>query len=346
MQVAATAELGIFLPVSAKTYANASAIRAKLQPCLETTSEAIQINSVERMSMNRKRPHEFRQEVLDLYDDYAHGRLSRRDYIQRLAAFAVGGLTVEALEQSLAPNYAWAEQIKAGDPRIKTQTISYRSPQGAGEMKGLLAHPATGDKFPAVLVIHENRGLNPYIEDVARRLAVDGFLALAPDALTPLGGYPGNDDEGRAMQAKRNADEMTQDFIAAAKLLDSHALSNGKVGAVGFCYGGGVVNQLAVMIPDVIDAGVPFYGRQPDLADVPKIDAPLLIQNAALDQRILEGAAPFEQALKEHGKAFESFVYEGANHGFHNDTTPRYDEAAAKLAWQRTIAFFKQHLRS
>ncbi len=296
--------------------------------------------------MNRKQANEFDPQVLELYDDYAHGRLDRREYMRRLGTFAVGGLTVEALMSSLSPNYSWAQQVKPDDPRIKAEVISYKSPEGGGEMKGLLAHPAKGDKFPAVLVIHENRGLNPYIEDVARRLAVDGFLALAPDALTPLGGYPGNDDEGRAMQAKRDGDEMTQDFIAAAKLLDAHKLSTGKVGVVGFCFGGGMVNQLVVMIPDLIDAGVPFYGRQPDVADVPKIKAPLLIHNAGLDRRILEGAPAFEKALKENGKSFESFVYENVNHGFHNDTTPRYDEAAAKLAWQRTIAFFNRHLKS
>lgn len=294
--------------------------------------------------MNRKQASDFAPEVLELYDDYAHGRLDRRDYVKRLGAFAVGGLTVEALMSSLRPNYAWAQQVKPDDVRIETEMISYPSPQGAGEMKGLLAHPAEGKKFPAVLVVHENRGLNPYIEDVARRLAVDGFLAFAPDALTPLGGYPGNDDEGRAMQAKRDSNEMTQDFIAAAKWLDKHELSNGKVGAVGFCYGGGVVNQLVVLIPDVINAGVPFYGRQPDVAEVPKIKAPLLIHNAGLDERILTGAPAFEKALTDNGKSYESFVYEGVNHGFHNDTTPRYNEAAAKLAWERTIAFFKKSL--
>jgi carboxymethylenebutenolidase len=211
-------------------------------------------------------------------------------------------------------------------------------------MKGLMAWPAKGQKFPAVLVIHENRGLNPYIEDVARRLAVDGFLALAPDALTPLGGYPGNDDRGRELQRQRDREKMTQDFIAAAKLLDGHERSTGKVGVVGFCFGGGMVNQLAVRIPDVIDAGVPFYGSQPDAADVAKIKAPLLIQNAELDRRILAGAPAFEAALQENNVPFESHVYPGTNHGFHNDTTPRYDDAAAKLAWQRTIAWFKKHL--
>ncbi|EMI44308.1 dienelactone hydrolase family protein [Rhodopirellula sp. SWK7] len=284
------------------------------------------------------------QGLLDLYDDYAHGRLTRRDYVKRLTAFAVGGLTVETLEQTLAPNYALAEQVSADDPRIKTETIEYASPQGGGTIKGLLARPATGESFPAVVVIHENRGLNPYVADVARRLAVDGFLALAPDALSPLGGYPGNDDDGRAMQAKRDRTEMLEDFIAAAKLLDTHELSTGKVGAVGFCFGGGIVNQLAVRIPDVLDAGVPFYGRQPEATDVSKIKTPLLIQNAGLDRRILAGAPAFEKALAENGVPFEAHVYEDVNHGFHNDTTPRYDEPAAKLAWTRTIAWFKKYL--
>jgi carboxymethylenebutenolidase len=294
--------------------------------------------------MNRKQASEFKQEVIDLYDDYAHGRLSRRDYVTRLAAFAVGGLTVEAMLESLSPNYAWAQQVDPADQRIKTETIAYESPDGGGEIKGLLARPADGNQFPAVLVIHENRGLNPYIADVARRLALDGFLALAPDALTPLGGYPGSDDEGRAMQSRRDREEMTQDFIAAAKLLDTHELSTGKVGVVGFCFGGGMVNQLAVRIPDVIDAGVPFYGSQPEASDVAKIKAPLLIQNAELDRRILAGASAFEEELKKNNIPFESHVYPGVNHGFHNDTTPRYDEPAAKLAWERTITWFKKYL--
>lgn len=294
--------------------------------------------------MDRQLASDFDQRVLDLYDDYAHGRLSRRDYVKQLGAYAVGGLTVEALLASLSPNYTWAVQVKTDDPRIHAETVTYDSPQGGGQMKGLLAHPAAGEKFPAVLVIHENRGLNPYIEDVARRLAVAGFLALAPDALTPLGGYPGSDDEGRAMQQQRDGEQMLQDFIAAAKWLDAHEKSTGKVGAVGFCYGGGVVYQLAVRIPEVLDAGVPFYGRQPNLDDVSKINAPLMIHNASLDGRIMEGAAPFEAALKANNKPFEAFVYEGANHGFHNDTTPRYDEQAAQLAWTRTVEFFKKQL--
>lgn len=294
--------------------------------------------------MNRKQASDFDQEVLDLYDDFAHGRLSRRDYVTHLTKFAVGGLTVEMLLANLSPNYAWSQQIDPSDSRIKTEMVSYPSPRGAGEMKGLLARPAEAGKFPAVLVVHENRGLNPYIEDVARRLAVAGFLAFAPDALTPLGGYPGNDDEGRTMQAKRDRAEMMEDFIAAAKMIDTHPLSTGKVGAVGFCYGGGVVNELAVRIPDIIDAGVPFYGSQPSVDDVAKIKAPLLIHNAGLDARILAGAPAFERALKENGVPFEAYVYEGVNHGFHNDTTPRYDKAAADLAWQRTVAWFKEYL--
>ncbi|TWU28126.1 dienelactone hydrolase family protein [Bythopirellula polymerisocia] len=296
--------------------------------------------------MERRTANQFDQRVLDLYDDYAHGRMTRREYIGRLSAFAVGGLTVEILLSSLSPNYAWAQQVKPDDPRIKTETITYSSSAGGGEIKGLLARPSEGETFPAVLVIHENRGLNPYIEDVARRLAVEGFMALAPDALTPLGGYPGNDDEGRAMQAKRDGEEMTEDFIAAAKWLDEHDMSTGQLGVVGFCFGGSMVYRLAVRIPELVNAGVPFYGRQPKLADVPTIQAPLLIHNAGLDKRILDGTAPFEAALTENKKPFEAYVYQGVNHGFHNDTTPRYDEDAANLAWKRTVAFFKKHLAS
>ncbi|TWU25443.1 Carboxymethylenebutenolidase [Novipirellula galeiformis] len=294
--------------------------------------------------MKRKTANQFDPTVLDLYDDYAHGRLTRREYVSRLAAFAVGGVTVEALIASLSPNYAWAQQVAPNDPRIKTEVVAYDSPDADGEMKGLLAMPAQGSKFAAVLVIHENRGLNPYIEDVARRLASEGFLAFAPDALTPLGGYPGNDDEGRVMQAKRDRNEMTQDFIAAARFLKRHDRSTGKVGAEGFCFGGGMVYQLAVRTPELIDAAVPFYGSQPEVSEVAKIKAPLMIHNAELDRRIMAGASALEKALQEHGKSYEAFVYPGVNHGFHNDTTPRYDKAAAGLAWQRTIAFFKRTL--
>jgi carboxymethylenebutenolidase len=295
--------------------------------------------------MDRERAQDFDQELLDLYDDYAHGRLNRRDFGLRAAKFAVAGVTAEALLARLSPNYALAQQVAPDDARIVAETITYESPRGGGKIKGLLARPRVEDaKFPAVLVIHENRGLNPYIADVARRLAVQGFLALAPDALTPLGGYPGNDDEGRAMQAKRDPAQMIEDFIAAAEWLKAHPKSNGKVGAVGFCYGGGVVNTLAVRIPGTIAAGVPFYGRQPGVEDVPKIEAPLLIHYAGLDTRINEGWPAFEKALKASGKKYEAFIYPGVNHGFHNDTTPRYDKKAAELAWNRTIEFFKKNL--
>ena len=295
--------------------------------------------------MDRERAQDFDQELLDLYDDYAHGRMSRREFARRAAAFTVGGITVEALLARLSPNYALAQQVAPDDARIDAETITYESPQGGGKIRGLLARPRSDQaKFPAVLVIHENRGLNPYIADVARRLAVQGFLALAPDALTPLGGYPGNDDEGRAMQAKRDPAQMTEDFIAAAELLKAHPKSNGKVGAVGFCFGGGMVNTLAVRIPGTIVAAVPFYGRQPRAEDVPKIAAPLLIHYAGLDTRINEGWPNFEKALKASSKKYEAFIYPDVNHGFHNDTTPRYDKQAAELAWGRTIEFFKKHL--
>lgn len=295
--------------------------------------------------MSREKASDFDQRLLDLYDDFAHGRIGRRDFMQRAAAFAAAGVTVEALLSRLSPNYAYAQQVPKDDSRIEAEMIEYSSPQGGGKIRGLLAKPAkTEGKLPTVLVIHENRGLNPYIEDVARRLAVAGFLALAPDALSPLGGYPGNDDEGRAMQAKRKPEEMTEDFIAGAKYLSKHPEGNGKVGVVGFCYGGGMANTLAVRIPDVIDAAVPFYGRQPAAEDVKKIKAPLLIHYASLDTRINEGWPAYEKALKEAGVKYEMHMYENANHGFHNDTTPRYDEMAAKLAWERTVDFFKKHL--
>jgi carboxymethylenebutenolidase len=288
---------------------------------------------------------DFDQRALDLYDDYAHGRISRRDFTQRIAALATAGVTAEAIIQGLTPNYAFAQQVAKDDERIKSEVFEYESPKGGGKIKGLLAYPAKGgDKFPAVLVIHENRGLNPYIEDVARRLAVAGFLALAPDALSPLGGYPGSDDKGREMQASRKPDEMLEDFIAGAETLKKHPLSTGKVGAVGFCYGGGVVNQLAVRIPDTLVAGVPYYGRQAAVEDVPKIKASLLLQYAGLDTRINEGWPAYEAALKKAGVDHQAYTYPGVNHGFHNDSTPRFDEAAAKLSWERTLEFFKKKL--
>ncbi len=253
---------------------------------------------------------------------------------------------MESILSRLTPNYAYAQQVPKDDPRIKTDTIEYASPKGGGKIRGLLARPADAKgKLPTVLVVHENRGLNPYIEDVARRLAVAGYLALAPDALSPLGGYPGNDDEGRAMQAKRDPEQMVQDFIAGAEFLSKHESGNGKVGVVGFCYGGGISNELATRIPDVISAAVPFYGRQPKKEDVAKIKAPLLIHYAELDTRINGGWAEYEAALKEAKVRYTMHMYEKANHGFHNDTTPRYDESAAKLAWQRTLDFFAANLK-
>lgn len=293
----------------------------------------------------RKTARDFPQEVLNLYDDLVHGRIARRDFLTKASLFAAAGVTAEAMLESLSPNYALAEQVSKDDARIKTERLAYDSPQGTGKMAGLLAYPSqAAGPFPAVLVVHENRGLNPYIEDVVRRLAVEGFLAFGPDALTSLGGYPGTDDEGRQMQQKLDGNKITEDFIAAAKVLDEHKLSSGKVGVVGFCFGGGMVNSLAVRIPDVIDAGVPYYGRQADATDVPKIDAPLLLHYAELDERINAGWPKYEAALKAAGKSYEVHFYPKVNHGFHNDTTPRYDEASAKLSWERTIAFFKKHL--
>lgn len=296
--------------------------------------------------MQRKRASDFDQELLDLYDDYVHGRIGRRGFLHGAAKFAIGGLTVEALLASLSPDYALAEQVAKDDTRLSTEYLEYASPKGAGKMRGYLARPADApNKLPAVLVIHENRGLNPYIEDVTRRLALAGFLAFAPDALTPLGGYPGSDDEGRSMQQKRDAESMTQDFLAAAGLLQTHALSNGKVGVVGFCFGGGMANELAVRAPDVVTAAVPFYGRQPSADDVSKIKAPLLLHYAEKDQRVNAGWPAYERVLQDAGVRYTAHFYDGTNHGFHNDTTPRYDEAAAKLAWERTIAFFNANLR-
>lgn len=296
--------------------------------------------------MKRKTAADFDQDLLNLYDDYAHGRLDRRGFMERASRFAVGTLTGAAILEMLSPNYALAQQVPADDPRIKAAYAHYDSPKGAGKMRGLLVKPtgATG-KLPGVIVIHENRGLNLYIEDVARRVAAAGFVAFAPDALFPLGGYPGNDDEGRTLQAKRDPAEMTEDFVAAAEWLAAHADCDGKVGVVGFCYGGGMANTLAVRLPGLILAAVPFYGRQPTAEDVPKIKAALLIHNAEHDAKVNEGWPAYEAALKQAGTRYTAHRYPGANHGFHNDTTPRYDEAAAKLAWERTVAFFTAELK-
>jgi len=294
--------------------------------------------------MDRKKASDFDQGLLDLYDAYAHSGIDRRAFMDGVSRYAVGGVTVTALLESLMPNYALANQVEANDPRITVEKIKYESPKGYGNIDGYLTRPAgASGRIPAVVVVHENRGRNPYIEDVARRLATLGFMALAPDGLTPLGGYPGNDDDGRAMQKKLESAKLLEDFIAAFEYLKAHPGSSGKVGVVGFCFGGGVSNAMAVRLPELA-AAVPFYGRQPAAADVPKISAPLLIHYAGLDKRINGGWPDYEAALKENGKTYTMYMYPDVNHGFHNDTTPRYDEAAAALAWERTIAFFKENL--
>jgi len=298
----------------------------------------------EMTPVRRKTAKDFPQELLDLYDYYAHGKITKREFLTRAGKFAVGGITAAMLLNQLAPNYALAQQVAPDDPEIETTRITYPSPNGHGEVNGYLVKPAgaTG-KLPAVLVIHENRGLNPYIEDVARRMAKAGFLALAPDGLTSVGGYPGTDDEGRELQRTVDREKLLNDFFAGFEFLLKHEGSTGKVGAVGFCYGGGVVNAIAVAYPE-LSAGVPFYGRQPSAEDVAAIEAPLLVQLGELDERINAGWPAYEEALKANGKTYEAYIYENANHGFHNDTTPRYDEEKAKLAEERTIAFFKKYL--
>ncbi len=293
--------------------------------------------------MGRRKANDFDQELLDLYDGFAHGLIERREFLSRAAKFAVGGVTAAALLESLSPNYALANQVAEDDPRIQGGFVDYASPDGHGTMRGYLVRPAAGGKRGGVVVVHENRGLNPYIEDVTRRVAVAGFTALAPDGLTPLGGYPGTDDEGKAMQRKLDRGKLLEDFIAAFGRLKSDSDSNGKVGVVGFCFGGGVCNAMAVRLPDLA-ASVPFYGRQAKAEDVPKIQAPLLLHYAGLDQRINKGWPDYEVALKAHGKDYTAHLYPGVNHGFHNDTTPRYDAASAELAWSRTVEFFNAKL--
>jgi len=295
--------------------------------------------------MERNVASDYSQELLDLFHEYQHGDIDRRIFLDRLGKFAVGGLTAAAIFESLKPNYAWAQQVPADDKRIKVGYEVVQSPQGNGSIKGYLARPAKGKKWPAVLVIHENRGLNPYIEDVARRLALDEFMAFAPDGLTSVGGYPGSDEKGAVAFRSVDAKKMTEDFVAAAKWLKSRPDSTGKLGAVGFCFGGGVVNQLAVLLGKDLNAGVAFYGRQAAVEDVPKISAPLMLQYAGNDERINAGIAAYEAALKANNKVYEVHMYEGKQHGFHNDTTPRYDETAAKLAWSRTLEWFKKYLR-
>lgn len=294
------------------------------------------------MDQNNKK--QIKQEVFDLYDDYAHNRLDRRQFMDRLSTYAVGGLTVSSLLSFVMPNYVDRIQIRQDDPRVKSEFIEYHSENGGGNIKALLSKPSEAEgKLPGIIVVHENRGLNPYIEDVGRRGGLAGFISLAPDALTPLGGYPGNDDDGRSMQRERDKDEMLEDFIAAFEYLKNHPDCTGKVGVVGFCFGGWISNMMAVKVPE-LSAAVPFYGGQPEDADVPQIQAPLLLHFGELDTRVNEGWPAYEASLKKYNKEYIAYMYPNANHGFHNDTTARFDEDAANLAWERTIEFFKEKL--
>jgi carboxymethylenebutenolidase len=295
--------------------------------------------------MKRKNANEFPQEVLTLFDGYVHGAISRRAFLDRAQKFAVGGMTAAVMLESLRPNYAFAAQVAKDDARILAGYTSYPSLQGTGTVRGYLAQPVDASKkYPGVVVIHENRGLNPYIEDVARRLALEGFIAFAPDALTPLGGYPGDEEKAVALFSKLDNDKRTEDLVAAAGYVKALPGCTGKYGAVGFCFGGGMVNTFAVRLPD-LGAGVAFYGGQPPVESVSRIKAPLMLHYAGLDTRINAGWPAYEAALKVNGVGYEAYVYEGVNHGFHNDTTPRYDDVSAKRAWHRTVDFFNKNLR-
>jgi carboxymethylenebutenolidase len=294
--------------------------------------------------MNKIRKEDIPQDVFDLYDDYAHNRIDRRKFIDKLSTYAVGGITLGALMSFMTPHYQETLQIRQDDPRLTTKYINYDSPKGGGSIRGQLSRPKDAEgKLPGIVVVHENRGLNPYIADVGRRAALAGFISLAPDALTPLGGYPGNDDEGRALQSKRDRDEMLEDFIAAFDYLKSHSNCSGKVGVVGFCFGGWISNMMAVKVPELA-AAVPFYGGQPPLESVPDMNSPIMLHYAALDTRVNEGWPAYEKALKENKKDYTAFIYPDVNHGFHNDSTPRYDKEAAELAWGRTIDFFREKI--
>jgi carboxymethylenebutenolidase len=295
--------------------------------------------------MERKKASDFPQGLLNLFDGYVHGAIGRREFLEGAQKFAVGGVTAAALFQMLKPNYAWAIQVPPDDKRIKAETVTVPSPQGNGSIKGYLVRPANAAKLPSVLVIHENRGLNPYIEDVARRLAIADFIAFAPDGLTSKGGYPGDEEKAAKLFSEVDRVKMTEDFLAAAMWLKSRPDSTGKLGAIGFCFGGGVVNQLAVRLGSDLAAAVPFYGAQPSAADTATIKAPINAQYGELDTRITGGWEAFDAALTQANVPHEGHVYKGANHGFHNDTTPRYDETAAKEAWQRTLGWFNKYLR-
>ena len=295
--------------------------------------------------MERNQASDYPQELLDLFHEYQHGDIDRRTFLDGLGKFATGGLTAMAIFESLRPNYAWAQQVPPDDKRIKVGYETVQSPAGNGSIKGYLARPAKTGKLPVIIVIHENRGLNPYIEDVARRLALANFIAFAPDGLTSVGGYPGSDEKGATAFRTVDGKKMMEDFVAAAKWLKARPDSSGKLGAVGFCFGGGVVNQLAVRLGGDLNAGVAFYGRQAGADDVPKISAPLLLHYAGNDQGIDAGIPAYEVALKANNKTYTVYMYDGKQHGFHNDTTPRYDEASAKLAWTRSLEFFNKYLR-
>jgi len=295
-------------------------------------------------STMKLRKEDIHQEVFNLYDDYAHNKIERRDFINKLSAYAVGGITVSSLMSFVMPDYVDADFIARDDPRLTSDYMTYQSPHGGGEIRGLLSHPVdTESQLPGVIVVHENRGLNPYIEDVGRRAALAGFITIAPDALTPLGGYPGNDDDGRALQRKRDKQEMLEDFIASYEYLKKHEACSGKIGVVGFCFGGWISNMMAVKIP-TLKAAVPYYGKQPSAEETAKIIASVMVHNAELDKRINDGWPAYEAALKENNKDYQAFVYDDVNHGFHNNTTPRFDETAAALSWSRSIAFFKEKL--
>jgi carboxymethylenebutenolidase len=295
--------------------------------------------------MERRTADEYPQELLDLFHEYQHGDMDRRSFMNHIGRFAVGGLTVAAIFESLQPNYAWAQQVPKDDKDLKLGYETVESPAGNGSIKGYFVRPAKGKKFASVLVIHENRGLNPYIEDVARRLGKAGYMAFAPDGLTSVGGYPGDEQKGAAAFRTVDGKKMTEDFVASAMWLKKRSDSTGKLGAVGFCFGGGMVNQLAVRLGKDLKAGVAFYGNQAGVADVPKIEAAMMFHYAGNDQRINANIPAYEAALKENKKKFESFMYEGKQHGFHNDTTPRYDAESAKLAWERTLEHFKKNLK-
>ncbi len=293
--------------------------------------------------MKPLKKEDINQEIFDLYDAYAHNKIQRRDFVQKLSLYAVGGITVASLMSFLMPDYQTTLLVDKDDPNLESGYVTYNSPKGGGEIKGLLSMPKnTEGKLPGIVVVHENRGLNPYIEDTARRAALAGYITIAPDALSPLGGYPGNDDEGREMQRKRDRNEMLEDFIAAFEYLKGHENCNGKIGVVGFCFGGWISNMMAVQVSDLA-AAVPFYGGQPT-ENIGEINAPLMLQYAGLDERVNAGWPAYEEALKEHDKKYEVFFYPDVNHGFHNTSTPRYDAEAAELAWKRTMDFFKENL--